>query len=95
MPGQSNDMARLFESRMQVISALSKENAEMLRILQLRSGHDILMMKDPESSETDIGQDAAEDEMKACKARIDALEAQLAGIDQQIETAATTEDQNG
>ncbi|MFD1157308.1 hypothetical protein [Roseovarius aestuarii] len=91
MPGQSTDAPHLFESRMQVINELSQENAELLRLLQRRSGHDILMMKDPDSQETTEIQHATDAALADCQTRIDDLESKLSRIDEQIEAAAKKE----
>ena len=91
MPGQSDDIPRLFERRMQVINGLSQENAALLRLLQQRGGHDILMMKDPDSEETIQTQVATDAEVVGCQARIDDLQLKLSRIDEQIEAAAKKE----
>lgn len=91
MPGQSDDIPILFERRMQLINELSKENAGYLRLLQLRSGQEVLMMKDPDSKETTESQVATEVEFEGCQARIDDLQLKLSRIDEQIEAAAKKE----
>ncbi len=91
MSGQSNDVARLFEMRMQVIGRLSQENAEHLRIVQLRSGQDVLSMKSPDAAEINAAQQDAEAQLEACEQRIGKLELELAEIDKEIATAAQKE----
>ncbi|MFA3920398.1 hypothetical protein [Ruegeria hyattellae] len=92
MPGHSNDIPELFEKRMQVIGRISQENTELLRLLQLSGGHDILRMKDPKLTEVNDIQNSTETELAACQSRIDDLELEMARIDEEIETAAEKED---
>ncbi|WP_146589837.1 hypothetical protein [Puniceibacterium confluentis] len=76
---------------MSVITALSQANADYLRALQLRSGSDILLLKD---DLTPVGQAAlneAETALAACQVRIDTLEQDLARIDLDIQATENRE----
>lgn len=95
MPGQSTDIAGLFEKRMQVIGKISQETAEHMRLLQLSSGAQVLLMKASEAEAGDAAQQDAEAQLEACQHRLDALELELAGVDEQIATATQKEDENG
>jgi hypothetical protein len=49
-------------------------------------------MKDPKLTEVNDIQNSTETELAACQSRIDDLELEMAGIDEEIETAAEKED---
>ena len=93
MPGQSEEIANLFEKRMLLVDLLSRANAEHLRILQLNGGFDILLMKDTESTEVTNCQNKAEASLGATQACIDALENDVAKIDAIIAAATKMEDE--
>ncbi|MCV3274255.1 hypothetical protein [Roseobacter sinensis] len=88
MAGQSTTLDSLFQERMYLISALSQANADCLRALQTQSGHSILMMMEQRCSSTVEAQGNTNDEVDACRARIDRLEAELSQLDLKIEHAA-------
>ena len=92
MSSQSRNVARLFEKRMQLISRLSQENAEHLRLTQVSNGHQILLLKDPAVSEIEADLKDAETQIEACQQRINALEMEMAGIDEQVATATQKDD---
>ncbi len=93
MTGQSEDVAQLFEKRMVLVDLLSRANAEQLRILQLNSGFDILMMKDGPSDDVTDQQNKAEESLDATRACIEALEQDVAAIDAKIAAATNLEDE--
>ena len=92
MTGQSEDVAQLFQKRMVLVDLLSRANAEHLRILQLNSGFDILLMKDGASDDVTEQQNKAEESLDATRACIDALEKDVAAIDTKIAAATKLED---
>ena len=78
---------------MVLIDLLSRANAEHLRILQLNSGYDILLMKDAESTDVTNCQTKAEASLGATQACIDALEKDVAEIDAKISAATKMEEE--
>ncbi len=92
MTGQCEDITKLFEKRMALVCLLSRANAEHLRILQLNSGFDILLMKNSDSTDVADRQNKAEQDLGATQACIDALEKDVAAIDAKIAAATNLEE---
>ncbi|WP_298921585.1 hypothetical protein [uncultured Roseobacter sp.] len=95
MTGQSNTLDGLFQKRMSLISALSQANADCLRALQMQSGNSILLLMEEPCPSATTSQDKANNEVDACRARIDRLETELSELDQKIEKAAVKEADHG
>ncbi|WP_227269276.1 hypothetical protein [Roseobacter weihaiensis] len=91
MTGQSNTLDSLFQKRMSLISALSQANADCLRALQMQSGNSVLLMMEYPCPSTAAAQDQTDDDVDACRKRIDTLEEELLQLDRKIEQAAQEE----
>ncbi len=95
MSGQSIAVPNLLAQRMRVISQLSQENSGLLRFLQQQSGHQVLLMKDPDAANTLASKHQIEAQLDACQQRITKLEQELSGIDAEIAAATHEEQEDG
>ncbi|WP_372580259.1 hypothetical protein [Ruegeria hyattellae] len=93
MSGQSAEITDLFHEWMLLVSTLSQANAEHLRILQLRSGFDILLMKNSDATDVIDSQRESEVNLGASQARIEKLENAVAELDAKIEAATKLEEE--
>ena len=92
MSEQNNPFQLLMEERMKVLDNLSQENAKYLRLLQLVSGNDILLMKDPSSEAANASQNDSDEALKKSRERLARLEKEMAEIDEKIRHLADQED---
>lgn len=94
MSDQMNDIDNLFRLRTNLVSEISQTNAEHMRILQLSSGIEVLLMNDHESTEAIQNKSDVEAKISSSLARLEKFEAELAKIDSQIEMALNKEAEN-
>ncbi|WP_170759008.1 hypothetical protein [Ruegeria lacuscaerulensis] len=92
MSGQSEKTAELFRKRTHIVSQLSQENTRFLRLLQRRSGVEILLAKNPDSIEMESTNSQFEFELENSQRRIASLERDVAGIDEKLESLAKLEE---
>ena len=91
MSDQVNDIDNLFRKRTTLVGEISQNNAEHMRILQLSSGIDVLLMNDHDSPDTIKNKSEIDAKIASSLARLDKFEAELAKIDKQIEIALNKE----
>lgn len=94
--GQSRSIYVILNDRLEVSQAIAAANVEHLRLSQIASGMMVLDMKDREDGvETDARlRQRAENEAARdrCMDEINALEAQLARLDRELEATAREDD---
>ena len=91
MSDQLKDIDNLFRQRTNRVREISQSNAEHMRILQLSSGIEVLLMNDNKSPEAIQNKSDIEAKIASSSARLDEFEAELAKIDSQIEIALKEE----
>ncbi len=91
MSDKRSDIDNLFRKRTTLVSEISQNNAEHMRILQLSSGIDVLLMNDHDSPEAIKNKSDIEAKLASSLARLNEFEAELAKIDNQIEVALNKE----
>lgn len=91
MSDQLKNIDNLFRQRTNLVREISQSNAEHMRILQLSSGIDVLLMNDNNSPEAIQNKSDIEAKIASSTARLDKFEAELAKIDSQIEIALKEE----
>lgn len=91
MSDQLKDIDNLFRQRTNLVREISQSNAEHMRILQLSSGIEVLLMNDNKSPEAIQNKSDIEAKIASSSARLDEFEAELAKIDSQIEIALKEE----
>lgn len=95
MTDQNHKIQTIMSKRLALIQEIATANSEQLRLNQIAGGFLVLDQKDDEDG-TEIGASEAEhaanaDAMAACMIRIEALETELATVDQEL-SAATNGD---
>jgi len=91
MSDQRHDIDNLFRQRTNLVREISQNNAEHMRILQLSSGIEVLLMNDNDSPEAIQNKSDIEAKIASSLARLNEFEAELAKIDSQIEMALKKE----
>lgn len=91
MPDQRSEINSVLRERITLIGKIAQANAEHLRLLQLLSGTEILLMKDPKSPELMQTMSDTEIGITNSQTGIEALEAELAELDTRIEITLNKE----
>lgn len=91
MTGQSREIPTILNERLSLIQAIAAANCDYQRMNQIASGMMILDQKDEDEGIEDearnLEREANADAMERCMERIDALEARLAALDQELANA--------
>lgn len=85
MTNHSSIFDKMLYKRTVLICKLSQKNAEHLRLLQLINGAELLLMKDPNSTDEVHVKSDATSKIVNCLAYIAELETEVAEHDKQIE----------
>lgn len=91
MSDESKGIDKLLIKRTELVGELSLATAEHLRMLQMSSGIDVLLMKQPQSAEGLDSKFETDTRISNSQSRIEALEISLAAVDSDIAESLNSE----
>jgi len=91
MASQSNPFEALLQKRMELLMKIAEANANHLRLQQIKSGKDFILMMEPNGDPSEEPQEDTEAALDVNLIRLEALDQRMARIDQEIANAAGKE----